>query len=291
MRLAAIDLGSNAIRLLISDAEMLEKNPIFIKLNLVRVPLRLGMDVFNGGVISKIKEEQLLNTLHAYNYLMKAYGVEEFRAAASSAMRDATNGPAVAKKALKDTGIDLRIISGKEEAQLLLLNQDKTKNDNIFIDVGGGSTEITIKKGNKIVTQESFNLGTLRILHSSDTLNEWNRLEKFLKKSSAESLELVGTGGNINKTFSLLKIKEGKPITKRQLDKFYNQMAKLSVSQRIEQYNIREDRADVIVPALSIYRFVMEHLGSEQIYVPKLGLADGMVKQMFYDRLKANPEK
>ncbi len=286
MGLAAIDLGSNAIRLLITEVDESEDQPSFRKLNLVRVPLRLGKEVFNGGVISAKKEMELLETLKAYQSLMKVYEVEDYSAVASSAMRDATNGQKVSKKALKQTGIDLRIISGLEEAQLLLLNQNLDHNDSIYIDVGGGSTEITIKKNEKIKDQESFNLGTLRILHSQDTLDEWNRLQAFLQKYRNQKYELVGTGGNINKTFSLLKIKEGRPITITQLDKFYNSMAKLTVQQRIENYNIREDRADVIVPALSIFRFIMEHLEADKIYVPKLGLADALVKNLYYEKRK-----
>ncbi len=284
MRLAAIDLGSNAIRLLISDIDESTDQPKFRKLNLVRVPLRLGKEVFNGGVISQKKEMELIETLKAYESLMKVYEVEDYSAVASSAMRDATNGDAVSKKALQKTGINLRIISGLEEAHLLLLNQNLDHNDSIYIDVGGGSTEITIKKKDKVKNQESFNLGTLRIINSQDTLDEWNRLEAFLKAFKNKKYELVGTGGNINKTFSLLKIKEGKPITKSELDKFYNNMAKLTVQERMEKYNIREDRADVIVPALSIFRFIMEHLNAEKIYVPKLGLADALVKNLYYDK-------
>lgn len=290
MRLAAIDLGSNAIRLLITQVDEFEDQTTFLKLNLVRIPLRLGKEVFNGGVISHKKEMELIETLKAYESLMKVYEVEDYSAVASSAMRDAENGPAVRKKALEKTGIDLRIISGMEEAQLLLLNQNLDHNDSIYIDVGGGSTEITVKKGKKVLNQQSFNLGTLRIIHSQDTLDEWNRLEAFLKKYRDKKYELVGTGGNINKTFSLLKIKEGKPITKPQLDKFYNSLAKLTVQERIEKYNIREDRADVIVPALSIFRFVMEHLHAESIYVPKLGLADALVKNLYYEKRKEEIE-
>ncbi len=286
MILAAIDLGSNAIRLLITEIEEQERSPVFRKLNLVRVPLRLGMEVFNGGKISKEKENQLIDTLKAYVHLMKVYGVEDYRAVASSAMRDATNGVQVAKRALKETSIHLQIITGLEEAQLLIQNQTSDSQDSIYIDVGGGSTEISVKKNGKIQNQHSFNLGTLRLLHSQDTLDEWNNLKDFLKKYRGKPYEIVGTGGNINKTFSLLKIKEGKPITKKQLDKFYNDLARLTVSQRMEKYNIREDRADVIVHALSIFRFAMEHIEASEIYVPKLGLADALVKNMYWESVK-----
>ncbi len=286
MILAAIDLGSNAIRLMITEVDEEGKNPRFQKLNLVRVPLRLGMEVFNGGKISKKKESQLIDTLKAYVHLMKVYQVEDYRAVASSAMRDATNGPQVSQHALKETKIDLQIISGMEEAQLLFLNQSTDTHDSIYIDVGGGSTEITVKKNGKILNQKSFNLGTLRLLHSQDTLDEWNSLKDFLKKYKDKKYELVGTGGNINKTFSLLKIKEGKPINKKQLDKFYNALAQLTVTERMEKYKIREDRADVIVHALSIFRFVMEHIHADEIYVPKLGLADALVKNLYYEKVK-----
>ncbi len=286
MILAAIDLGSNAIRLIISQIDENEKKTEFRKQNLVRVPLRLGMEVFNGGKISKNKEEQLIDTLKAYVHLMRVYQVEDFRAVASSAMRDADNGAKVAKRALKETGIDLQIISGLEEAQLLILNQASDEMDSIYIDVGGGSTEISVKNKNRIINQKSFNLGTLRLLHSQDTLDEWNSLKKFLTSYKDKPYEIVGTGGNINKTFSLLKIKEGKPISKKQLDKFYNDLAKLTVSQRMEKYKIREDRADVIVHALSIFRFVMEHIHAQEIYVPKLGLADALVKNLYWEKVK-----
>ncbi len=287
MILAAIDLGSNAIRLMITEVDEEGKKPRFQKLNLVRVPLRLGMEVFNGGKISKKKEHQLIDTLKAYVHLMKVYQVEDYRAVASSAMRDATNGEQVSKRALQETKIDLQIISGMQEAQLLFLNQSTDTHDSIYIDVGGGSTEITVKKNGKILNQKSFNLGTLRLLHSQDTLDEWNSLKDFIKKYKNKKYELVGTGGNINKTFSLLKIKEGKPIKKNQLDKFYNALAQLTVTERMEKYKIREDRADVIVHALSIFRFVMEHIKSDEIYVPKLGLADALVKNLYYEKLNS----
>ncbi len=287
MILAAIDLGSNAIRLLLAHIEVEDKSPRFRKLNLVRVPLRLGMEVFNVGSISPAKEKDLIDTLKAYKYLMKVYKVEGYEAYASSAMRDATNGKEIVEKIRKQTDIDMKIISGTEEAKLLVLNQQHIKEDSLFIDVGGGSTEITVQVDGKIEAQSSFNLGTLRILHSNDTLKEWNRLEAYVQQFRGQKLQVVGTGGNINKTFSLLKVSEGKPIETAKLQKFYQGLAKLSVTERMEKYKLREDRADVIVPALSIYLFVMENLQASSIYVPKLGLADAIVKDMYYKIAKA----
>ncbi len=288
MRLAAIDLGSNAIRLLLSHVEVEEKDPTFQKLNLVRVPLRLGMEVFNVGSISPAKEKDLIDTLKAYKHLMKVYKVEGYEAYASSAMRDAENGKEIVAKIKKQTGINMQIISGAEEAKLLVLNQKHIKKDSLFIDVGGGSTEITVQVDGKIKDQSSFNLGTLRNLQSKDTLKEWNRLEKYIKKYKGTDLQIVGTGGNINKTFSLLKIQEGKPIKIDKLQSFYKDLAKLSVTKRMEKYKLREDRADVIVPALSIYLFVLESIKASGIFVPKLGLSDAIVKDMYYKMERSN---
>lgn len=292
MKLAAIDIGSNAARLLITKVSENEKGiPQFNKINLVRVPLRLGFDVFETGEISKLKVNKVVETIKAYKHLISIYEVSHLKACATSAMRDAKNAPDILRKVKLETGIDIRVITGDEEASYIYENHvaenlDKT-NGYLYIDVGGGSTELTFFAKGKLVFRESFNIGTIRLLKGQVPEQRWEEMKNYLKLSTKDYTNLVaiGSGGNINKVFSLSKRKEGKPLSLELLKDYFKEFSSFTVRERIENYKLREDRADVIVPALQIYVNVMRWAGIEEIYVPKIGLADGLI-HMLYDEIK-----
>jgi exopolyphosphatase/guanosine-5'-triphosphate,3'-diphosphate pyrophosphatase len=288
MKLAAIDIGSNAARLLISEASPNSAGVMdFTKLNLVRVPLRLGFDVFNSQVISEKKASHLVDTIKAYKLLLDVYEVKYLKACATSAMRDASNGEALLQQVKSQTGIDIKVITGQEEAAFIYENHvadnmDKTKSY-LYIDVGGGSTELTLFSAGKQVFKESFNIGTIRLLQHQVTEAQWQQLKEFLKQQlkNMGTVIAIGSGGNINKVFSLSKRKEGKPLSLDTLKDYYKEFSSFSVEERIHLYSLREDRADVIVPALQIYVNVMRWADAEEIYVPKIGLADGLIHALY----------
>ncbi len=288
MKLAAIDIGSNAARLLISEASPKANGEMdFTKVNLVRVPLRLGLDVFTSGIISEKRADCLVSTIKAYKLLLDVYEVKYLKTAATSAMRDAGNGPQILDRVRQETGMDIRLITGQEEASFIYENHiaenlDKTKSY-LYIDVGGGSTELTFFSGNRLVFKESFNIGTIRILQNQVTEQHWQQMKDFLKQQlRAYGLVIaIGSGGNINKIFSLSKRKEGKPLSLELLKDYYKEFSSFSVEERIHLYNLREDRADVIVPALQIYVNVMRWMDIQEIFVPKIGLADGLVRSLY----------
>ncbi len=288
MRLAAIDIGSNACRLLINEVtENASGQPQFIKLTLVRVPLRLGFDVFSIGKISEPKKEQLIKTLHAYQLLLDVYEVERYMACATSAMRDAANAKEIIVEVKKQTGIDLKVISGEEEASFIYENhvaENLTSLESyLYIDVGGGSTELTFFSDGKLVFKESFDIGTIRLLKEQVSETTWVKMKEFIREKTKgyHHVTCIGSGGNINKVFSLSKKKEGKPLHIDQLRSYYRELSSTSLPERMRLYNLREDRADVIVPALLIYTNVMTWAEAEEIYVPKIGLADGLIHHLY----------
>jgi exopolyphosphatase/guanosine-5'-triphosphate,3'-diphosphate pyrophosphatase len=292
MRLAAIDIGSNAARLLISDVTTNNGKPEFNKLNLVRVPLRLGMDVFDSREITAEKTTMILDTIKAYQYLCKAYGVDHIKAAATSAMRGATNAQAVIDHVLGETGILIEVISGSSEAALIYENHIAENLDKehayLYIDVGGGSTELTFFAGNKLIFSSSFDIGTIRLLKQQVTESQWEAMKEFIRRETRHYIDriiAIGSGGNINKVFSLSKRKEGKPLQVDLLKDYYKEFSAFSLPDRMHIYKLREDRADVIVPALQIYVNVMRWANAAEIYVPKIGLADGLIQHL-YDELK-----
>ena len=292
MKLAAIDIGSNAARLLISEAIVNNGKPQFNKLNLVRVPLRLGFDVFEKGEISKPKLGMIIQTMKAYGHLLNVYGVTHLKACATSAMRDARNSEDVIRKVKLETGIQINIISGDEEANYVYENHIAENLDKehsyLYIDVGGGSTELTFFADGKLRYKESFNIGTIRLLKNMVTETTWEEMRDHLKNNTKSKLPMVaiGSGGNINKIFSLSKKKEGKPLHLELLRDYYKELSSFSLEDRIRIYDMREDRADVIVPALQIFINVMRWADIDQIYVPKIGLADGLI-QSLYEELDA----
>jgi exopolyphosphatase / guanosine-5'-triphosphate,3'-diphosphate pyrophosphatase len=293
LRLAAIDIGSNAARLLISDviSGPLAK-PEFLKIALVRVPLRLGFDVFEIGEISSQKADNVIKTIQSYKLLLDVYGVKHLKACATSAMRDASNGKEIIQKVKAETGIDIHIISGQEEASLIYENHFAegltVEESYLYIDVGGGSTELTFFSDGKLVFKESFNIGTIRLLKNQVSEAAWDEMKEFIKTKTKgfHHVSAIGTGGNINKIFSISKRKEGKPLPLDLLRDYYKEFSNLSLSQRMSLYKFREDRADVIVPALLIYINVMRWADADEIFVPKIGLADGLVQTLYAELLR-----
>ena len=294
MRLAAIDIGSNAARLLITDVISGPQGiPDFIKAVLVRVPLRLGFDVFDKGEISPAKVEKIIKTIKSYKLLLDVYEVKHLKACATSAMRDAANAKDIIKKVKAETGIEIEIISGDQEASFIYENHI-AENMNIaesylYIDVGGGSTELTFFSDGKMIFKKSFNIGTIRLLKNQVNEATWDEMKEFIRSKTKghHHVTAIGSGGNINKIFSISKRKEGKPLTLDLLRDYYKEFSNLSLSQRISLHKLREDGADVIVPALLIYINAMRWADAEEIFVPKIGLADGLIHTLFEEvRLK-----
>jgi exopolyphosphatase / guanosine-5'-triphosphate,3'-diphosphate pyrophosphatase len=288
VRLAAIDIGSNAARLLITDVIPGPQDiPEFIKVALIRVPLRLGFDVFDKGQITAVKSEKLIKTIKSYKLLLDVYEVKHLKACATSAMRDASNATEIIKKVKTETGISIHIISGEEEASFIYENHIAesmtTAESYLYIDVGGGSTELTFFSDGKLVFKESFNIGTIRLLKNQVPEVTWNEMKEFIRSKTKgyHHVTAIGSGGNINKIFSISKRKEGKPLSLDLLRDYYKEFSTLSLTQRISLYKLREDRADVIVPALLIYINVMRWADAEEIFVPKIGLADGLIHSLY----------
>ncbi len=298
MKLAAIDIGSNAARLLISEASVDEKGkPFFTKLSLVRVPLRLGFDVFDTKQISDKKVGLLLLTIKGFLNIANAYEVSALKACATSAMRDAENTNEIISLIKEETGLEIEVISGSDEASLVFENHIAENLDSehsyLYIDVGGGSTELTFFSNNNLIFKESFPIGTIRLLKEQVSEETWDEMKSCIKSKTKgfKTVEAIGSGGNINKVFSMSKRKDGKPLSYELLRDYYKELSNVSLSGRINIYKLKEDRADVIVPALKIYISVMRWAGAEQIYVPKIGLADGLIQHLWYEQNKSSIEK
>jgi exopolyphosphatase/guanosine-5'-triphosphate,3'-diphosphate pyrophosphatase len=297
MRLAAIDIGSNAARLLISDVTDNFGKPDFNKVNLVRVPLRLGFDVFENKRISGEKTEMILHTIKAYKHLIEAYGVDYTKAAATSAMRDAENAEEIIRRVKDETGIGIEVISGGYEASLIYENHIAENLDKehayLYIDVGGGSTELTFFAGTNLLFSASFNIGTIRLLKNQVTVPQWDYMKEYIRRETrgyTDKIIAIGSGGNINKIFSLSKRKEGKSLHIELLKDYYKEFSNFNLEDRMRLYKLREDRADVIVPALQIYVNVMRWAAAQEIYVPKIGLADGLIQHLYGDLRKKGVE-
>ncbi|MGN6211263.1 Ppx/GppA phosphatase family protein [Parafilimonas sp.] len=288
MRLAAIDIGSNAARLLISEVRPDDEGRSELtKLNLIRVPLRLGFDVFEKNEIGSKKIVMLMQTMKAFSFLLKAYEVKQVKACATSAMRDAVNGPDIIKQVKLETGIKINILNGDEEATMIYENHIAEnlgrEHAYLYIDVGGGSTELSFIADGKLRYKESVNIGTIRILKNMVDESMWDGFKAKVKTNIKSKLPVIaiGSGGNINKVFSLSKRKDGKPLSFELLKDYYKELSSFSLSERIRTYKMKDDRADVIVPALQIYVNVMRWAGIEEIYVPKIGLADGLIQKLY----------
>lgn len=293
MILAAIDIGSNAARLLITDVTPYKDGTVdYTKLNLLRIPLRLGFEVFSDGIISEEKSKMILDTMKTYRLMMDIYKVEHFRACATSAMRDASNGNDIRAQVAAATGIDIEIISGAEEANIIyethITENIDSEDTFLYIDVGGGSTELTMFSKGNIIFKESFNIGTIRLLNNQVSDAQLEHFKWFVKNHTKdfENIKAIGSGGNINKVFSLSKTKENRPLKAELLRDYHKELSASTVEERMHLYNIRRDRADVIVPALQIYTSVMRWSGAQDIYVPKIGLADGLIRMLYQQHSK-----
>jgi exopolyphosphatase/guanosine-5'-triphosphate,3'-diphosphate pyrophosphatase len=292
LKLAAIDIGSNAARLLITEVIKNEKgSDAFNKLNLVRIPLRLGFDVFEYGFISKEKIGMVLQTMKAYKHLCNAYEVEHIKACATSAMRDAKNSSDIIRKVKMETSIEIEVISGDLEAGLVYENHVAENMDKdhsyLYIDVGGGSTELSFFSNGILTYKKSFNIGTIRLLKNMVTDSNWDDMKDNIRAVTKGQKEVVaiGSGGNINKVFSMSKKKDGKPLSLELLRDYYKELGSVTLDERINRYNLRSDRADVLIPAIQIYINAMRWAGAESIYVPKIGLADGLIRHL-WDEVK-----
>ena len=293
LKFAAIDIGSNAIRLLLSGVFEKEYSPSFRKMSLIRMPIRLGDDAFTQKCISESKVSQLVKTMIGFKHLIEAFQPLDFMACATSAMREAENGPEICKRILQEADIKVDIIDGKKEAQFIFENKSADMfggNDAyLYVDIGGGSTEITLFSQGRIITTGSFNIGTIRLLEDLVSKTYWKKMRQWLKKYSAPftSMVAIGSGGNINKAFRLANCKNGKPLSDNKMLKVRRLLKHLTVEQRIRELALRPDRADVIIPALDIYLKIMKWAGIRNIYVPQIGLADGIVR-ILYKRYKTS---
>lgn len=295
MRYAAIDIGSNAVRLLIADIIENETETSFKKNTLIRVPLRLGDDAFLDKYISEKKAEELLKTMIAFKHLIDVYKVADYRACATSAMREAINGAEIAKKVKEQSGIDLEIVEGQSEANIIYSSHieetlDRKKNY-LYIDVGGGSTELSVFCDGKIHFSKSFPIGTVRMLDNADTEQSWDDLKLWIKTNTKAFPGLIGigTGGNINKLFKMSEEKEGTALSYAKLKQLSDYLNSFSLKERITVLGLNQDRADVIIPACEIYLCVMRHAGVKQIYVPRVGMADGIIQLLIEKNKKQVP--
>lgn len=293
---AAIDIGSNAVRLLIKKIKEDESlaNKRLSKAMMLRVPLRLGFDVFTLGEVSDVKAVKLRRLMKAFRQLMKIYEVTDYRACATSAMRDAKNGKAVIKKILKDTGINIEVIDGQEEARMIYNNHLECLEDRmgnyVYVDVGGGSTEINLLTDGVLVQSLSYNIGTVRILSNAVKEETWQQMKDDLTRLTADyqGVNIIGSGGNINKLYRLADKKDKKklrlPITS--LSALYEKLKPLTPEQRMEVYSLKADRADVIVPAAKIFLTIAEIVKAEYVHVPVIGLADGIIDNLYTESLE-----
>lgn len=297
-RYGAIDIGSNAIRLLIATiTEMGEKPPHFKKTSLVRVPIRLGADVFLEGKISDRNINRMIDAMNAYQLLMGTYNVVRYRACATSAMREANNGDEVVQKIKEATGIQIEIIDGQEEASIIastdlrdLIDSEKTF---LYVDVGGGSTEFTVFSEGRVVVSKSFKLGTVRILNDMVRETIWDEVKEWIVKHTKkyEKVSLIGSGGNINSIYKASGKKIGKPLSYFFLTDYFEKLKSYTYHERIYELEMNPDRADVIIPATRIYLSAMKWSKAKNVYVPKIGLSDGMVKSMYNEKITKNSMK
>ena len=287
MKFGAIDIGTNAARLLVGEVSTDEDKTFIQKVSYSRIPLRLGEEVFDNGRISDRKKADFIKSIQAFKLITEIFDVRELRACATSAMREAENGAEIRKAILEETGVEIEVISGDEEAELIfgtffLLDFDKTK-PFLVIDVGGGSTEVSVFEKGARVASRSFQVGTLRLLKGKAAANIWDEVKEWLSShvDLNEVHQIFGTGGNINKTHKMLGAGHMEPIAREKIQSLRNELDALSIAQRINRFQLRPDRADVIVPALDIYLYIMKQLDCREIIVPKIGLSDGMIYAMY----------
>jgi exopolyphosphatase/guanosine-5'-triphosphate,3'-diphosphate pyrophosphatase len=293
LKFAAIDIGSNGVRLLLSGVFEEGYSATFRKMSLIRMPIRLGDDAFTQKHISDRKVSQLVKSMIGFKHLIEAFQPLDLMACATSAMREAENGPEICNQILAEADIKIDIIDGKREAQFIFENKSADlfgQNDAyLYVDIGGGSTDITLFSRGRIITSGSFNIGTIRLMEGLVSKAYWKKMKKWLKNCSApfSSMAAIGSGGNINKVFRLANCKNGRPLSKKKMVKVRRFLEYFTVEERIKELALRPDRADVIIPALEIYLKIMKWAGIEVIYVPQVGLADGIVR-ILYNKYKAS---
>ncbi|MGB0367099.1 MAG: exopolyphosphatase [Flavobacteriaceae bacterium] len=285
---AAIDIGSNAIRVLISNVVITAGNPPkYMKSSLVRVPIRLGQDSFTVGEISPRNIKRMVKAMKAFKLIMKVNNVKKYMACATSALREANNASEVIKEVKKKTGIEIQVIDGKREAEIIAttnifesINKNRTF---LFIDVGGGSTEFSVLIKGKRIVSKSFKIGTVRMINNIVSESVWEEIKQWIKNNTKNysKLALLGSGGNINKLFKIAKVKEGRPLSMIKLNQLYNELNQLDYNERIVQWELNPDRSDVIIPATQIYLKALHWSGASEIFVPKIGLTDGIIKVLF----------
>ncbi len=291
LRYAAIDIGSNAVRLLIADINKSEKGYHFKKNTLVRVPLRLGDDAFLDQKLSERKINDLVKTMSAFRNLMDVYQVKKYLACATSAMREAKNGARVIDIVKNKAGIEIEIIEGQREASIIYSNHIEenldAKKSYLYIDVGGGSTELSVFVNKQPIASKSFNIGTIRMLDNQDKEETWLEMKEWIKTHTKGLKDMagIGTGGNINKLFRMSGEKDDKPMSMLKLNHLYNELMGYSLKERISILKLNPDRADVIIPACEIYLTVMKWAGVKQIFVPKVGMVDGIINLLMEENL------
>ena len=284
MRYAAIDIGSNAVRLLIADIIENNESVSFKKNTLIRVPLRLGDDAFLNQYISERKSTDLVKSMRAFRDLMDVYKVKDYMAFATSAMREAKNGDVVVKLIKDEAGIDLEIIQGQKEAKI-----DKNKNY-LYIDVGGGSTELSLFSEGELLASRSFNIGTIRMLDNQDKEETWSEMHEFIREKTKnfKLISGIGTGGNINKLYKLSEEKNNAPMSFNKLKSLYNYLNSFSLKDRINVLGLNQDRADVIIPASEIFITVMKWANIKNIFVPSVGMVDGIIQTLIEKNFPKN---
>ena len=287
-RYAAIDIGSNAVRVLISNVvTTADTPPKYMKSSLVRVPIRLGQDSFTVGEISEANIKRMVKAMKAFKLIMKVNKVKRYMACATSALREANNAVEVIQTIKKKTGIEIQIIDGKREAEIIAttnifesINKNRTF---LFIDVGGGSTEFSVLVKGERVVSKSFKVGTVRMINNMVSEKVWEEIKAWIETHTKDysKLALLGSGGNINKLFKIAKVKEGRPLSFIKLNTLYNELNQLDYNERIIQWELNPDRSDVIIPATQIYLKALQWSGASEIFVPKIGLSDGMIKVLY----------
>ncbi|MEM9685834.1 MAG: exopolyphosphatase [Bacteroidota bacterium] len=287
-KFAAIDIGSNAIRLLIQDIIEAEDEPLQFRKNaLVRVPVRLGQDAFTTGKITEANTERISDTVQAFKLIMKVHGVEKYMACATSAMREAVNGEAIVTSIYKETDVKIEIIGGKREAEIIAatdLNRFIEKDETyLYVDVGGGSTEFTLFSEGKTIASKSFKIGTVRLLNKMVKTTIWSTIEQWIKVHTAsyKDIVIIASGGNINKLFKMSGLKPGEPLPYIWLNAQYDYLKGMTYEDRISKLGLNADRADVIVPATRIYLSAAKWSGAGSIHVPKIGLSDGIIRLLY----------
>ncbi len=287
-KFAAIDIGSNAIRLLISNVIIKKGFPIkFIKSSIVRVPIRLGQESFTIGEISSKNKKKIIQTIRAFKHIIKVNEVKSSLAFATSALREANNSKEIIQEVKKKTKIKIEIIDGRKEAKIISLNnifEFLNKNRTfIYVDVGGGSTEFSIILNGKRKKSKSFKIGTVRMINKITSENVWDQIRIWIKSNIGQQskIALIGSGGNINKIFKIAGVLDSRPLTLIKLNSIYNTLVKMTYEERIINFDLNPDRSDVIIPAAEIFLKTLEWSGSSEIYVPKVGLADGMVRLLY----------